>query len=166
MVETALVKRFWPDMCAAYRDADLAKACLGAQERWSADVPLLLVLCIADRAGFSLSKTAVLELTAAAQSWRETTIWPLRRIRQSMKGRFNDPAEVGLRDDIKRLELEAERLHVNRMASWFADLDKGDVPAAQHYLALCGASSVDADAFISIFNHAYNLQVMPAFALD
>lgn len=166
MVEAALLKRLWPDMCAAYRDPDLAKACFGAQEQWQADVPLLLVLSIADRAGLFLSKDALQTLTLASEAWQETTIRPLGKIRQSMKGRFTDPAELGLREDIKRLELEAERLHVHRIAALLPDLEKGSTPSAPLYLALRGAPPSEAATFISIFDQAYEMQVVPAPALD
>lgn len=166
MVEAALLKRLWPDMCAAYRDPDLARACLRAQEQWQADVPLLLVLCIADRAGLFLNKDGLEALTFASEAWQETTIRPLRKIRQSMKGRFTDPAELGLREDIKRLELEAERLHVHRIVALLPDLEKGSMPSAPHYLALRGASPSEAASFIAKFDQAYETQVMPAPALD
>src|SRR5690606_17504008 len=119
MTEVDFPGRAWPDMCAAYRDAALAQACLDLQEGFGADVPLLLVLCLADRAGHGIGRDGLDALVEASADWREAVIRPLRRARQAMKGRFGAPAELALRSDIKRLELEAERLHVQRLTEAF-----------------------------------------------
>ncbi|KRA97583.1 hypothetical protein ASD83_10705 [Devosia sp. Root685] len=166
MINLAFLPRVWPDMCAVYRDPGLATACLEVQERFGADVPLLLVLSLADRAGHGIARYDLEALVVDSQSWRETVIEPLRRARQGMKGRFNAPAETGLHDDIKRLELEAERLHVQRLAEAFPPSAANGESTALLYLAMRGLAAPAATEFLKTFTLAYETQVLPALALD
>lgn len=166
MTELAFPRRVWADMCAAYRDAALGRACLDVQEKYGADVPLLLVLCIADRLGRGIARDNLEALVLESKDWRDIVILPLRRARNDMKGRFTAPAESGLRDDIKRLELEAERLHVQRLAEAFPPSAGNGESAALMYLAMRGLPATAATQFLKTFNLAYDMQVLPVVALD
>ena len=166
MTYAAFLRRVWPAICAAYRDDGLATACIAMQNRFRADIPFLLVLGIVDRVGHGPGKTELAKLVAASRDWQEAAIAPLRHIRKSMKGRFTAPAEMSLRDDIKRLELEAERLHVQRIAALFPDAGESSERSAHDYLTMCGAPAADAAEFIEIFNVAFDAQVVPAVELD
>jgi uncharacterized protein (TIGR02444 family) len=151
--------RAWPDMCAAYRDQDLADACLALQQAFSVDVPLLLVLGLADRAGYGLAADTIATLADHAQGWRETVIVPLRQTRQAMKHRFIAPDEQALREDIKRAELEAEHLHVLRLAEMLP-APLADAPTAtRHYLVACGLTDTAADDFSETFYAACAAQI-------
>lgn len=164
MSETGFLQHLWPDMCAAYRDAALAQACLGAQEKWQADVPLLLVLCLAHHAGHAIGRPELETLIRESAAWRETIVMPLRQARQQMKTRFTAPAETALREQIKRLELEAEHLHVLRLAEAFPQPVSGGGNAPLLYLSLCGAAAPEAEQFLATFNLAHEAQVRPARA--
>lgn len=165
MTDLGFLRRIWPDMCAAYRDIALGQACLDLQEKFGADVPLLLLLCIADRVGSGIGPDQLEALIVDSQDWRETVIQPLRRVRQAMRGGFTAAAEIGLRDDIRRLELEAERLHVRRLAEAFPVPGANAQSAAPLYLAMLGAPAEAASEFLETFNLAYDAQVSPAAAL-
>ena len=158
MANTQFPARVWPDMCAAYRDPALAQACLALQQAFAVDVPLLLVLSLADRAGHGLTPAAVTQLTTSAAVWREAVILPLRQARQAMKLRFTAPAETALRDDIKRAELEAEHLHVLRLTLNLPPAT-GEAQAARHYLKACGLTDDAADEFIETFGAAAKAQL-------
>lgn len=151
--------RAWPDMCLAYRDGELAGACLALQQAFSVDVPLLLVLSLADRAGHGLVTGTVATLENSARDWRETVIVPLRQTRQAMKSRYLAPAEVALRGDIKRAELEAEHLHVLRLAGLMPAAVADRPSAARHYLTACGLTDAAADDFIETFTAACAAQI-------
>ncbi|WP_162243204.1 TIGR02444 family protein [Devosia sp. Leaf420] len=166
MSNPGFLQRVWPDMCAAYRDAALGRACLDLQERYNVDVPLLLVLCIADRVGHGIAAENLDALVIESEDWRAAAIEPLRRARQAMKGRFTAPSEQALRDDIKRLELEAERLHVQRLAEAFPPAGGEGGVAASQYLALRGVPTDIATQFLQTFDIAYDAQVAPVVALD
>ena len=166
MSDRDFLSRAWPEMCAAYRNVELGRACLSLQEAFSVDVPLLLVLCLADQAGHAVSEDGLKALVDGAGTWRETVIAPLRQTRQAMKHRFASPSEVTLRDDIKRLELEAERLHVLRLVGAFpASSASGQVSAAR-YLATCGLTGDAARDFIEIFSTAFDAEVTRTGALN
>ena len=149
MTDMGFPARVWPDMCAVYRDPTLSAACRSLQEAFGVDVPLLLVLSLADRAGYGLSAAAVSELAQGAAAWREAVILPLRQARQAMKLRFTAPAEKVLREDIKRAELEAEHLPPA----------SGTEQAARHYLKASGLTDDAADEFIDTFAAACAAQI-------
>jgi uncharacterized protein (TIGR02444 family) len=154
----------WTDMCAIYRDAPLARACIDVQSSLAADVPLLLLLCLADKAGHAVDPEGVRALEAAGQAWRDAAILPLRQARTAMKGRFGAPAEADLRRRIKGLELEAERLHVLRLAAVLPAAAGGTPQAAFTYLAMRGGTMAAAARFIAIFDRAYDAQDRSAVA--
>jgi uncharacterized protein (TIGR02444 family) len=166
MTSTAFLKRLWQNMCAVYRDGALARACLEMQERYDADVPLLLVLCLADRAGHHIAASELSALVEDCRQWRDATVLPLRFARQEMKRRFTAPAQLGLRDDIKRLELEAERLQVLRLGDILPPASPAAGSAALAYLALRTTEPAAAEQFQTIFNHAYDEQVLCSLAMD
>ena len=159
MSSYSLIERAWPDMCAAYRDAKLGASCLAMQQAFAVDVPLLLVLCLADRAGRTMLPADLKRLVADAGAWRETVVVPLRGVRQAMKHRFDAPDAEALRDNIKRLEFEAERLHVVRLVEAYPEQAADGDPAAPAYLAACGVTAEAAQDFIEIFAAAHAAQV-------
>ena len=158
MSDTQFPARVWPDMCATYRDPALSEVCLALQQAFAVDVPLLLVLGLADRAGHGVSPAAVGELTKGAAEWRETVIVPLRQARQGMKLRFTAPAEIALREDVKSAELEAEHLHVLRLAAALPP-PSGAARGARHYLEASGLTDAAADDFIETFAAACEAQI-------
>ena len=151
--------RAWPDMCAAYRNVELGQACLALQEAFSVDIPLLLVLCLADKSGRMISQDDLTALIDGSSAWRDTVITPLRQARRAMKHSFGSQSEVALRSDIKRLELEAERLHVLRLVETFPAEAVAGQAAAPSYLAKCGLTDIAAQDFIEIFATAFNAEV-------
>lgn len=163
MREAGFPDHVWTDMCVIYRDAPLARACIDVQSSLAADAPLLLLLCLADKAGHAVDPEGVRALEAAGQAWRDAAILPLRQARTAMKGRFGAPAEADLRRRIKGLELEAERLHVLRLAAVLPAAAGGTPQAALAYLAICGGTPAAAAEFIAIFDRAYDAQVRSAF---
>lgn len=159
MISGGNLERVWPHMCAVYRDPALAQVCLAVQDAYNVDVPLLLVLCLADWQGHGLAQADLATLVTSAGDWREAAIRPLRQARQAMKGRFGADAEIELRDAIKRLELEAERLHVARLVDAYPAASRG-VAGAPAYLALCGTPERVAQEFLRTFAAAYSAQVL------
>lgn len=105
---------FWDFSLAAYHKPGVAEACLRLQDGAEADVNLLLYLCwtaaVRDNA---LDRAEIGLAIARTQDWREGVVAPLRAVRRRMKdGVAGLPAESaeGLRAEVKRIELESERL--------------------------------------------------------
>ncbi|MBO9123915.1 MULTISPECIES: TIGR02444 family protein [unclassified Rhizobium] len=119
MQQTGFTTNVWPNIILLYADSRIAQLCLSLQDEFDADVPVLLLLVIADRRGMSCEHEAFDKFLADAASWRELVVRPLRTLRRAMKGHCAAGAETALRGDIKRIELQAERVHVARLAEAF-----------------------------------------------
>lgn len=118
----------WSFMLRFYAVPDVAPACLRLQETFNLDIPLFLALLHAAVSGSVLEKETVAQIDQDCAQWRETVIRPLRQIRTAMKV---DPWMVQhtrvpeLREEIKALELRAERFEIEMLAQWLSTLPRG-----------------------------------------
>ncbi len=109
---------FWRFSLAVYGRPGVPEACLTLQDLRGLDVNLLLFACFAGGRGAVLTPQHLEMLGTAVAAWHEQVVRPLRGARRWMKTRPLDAAQRGLREEIKRLELEAERLE--QEALWAA----------------------------------------------
>lgn len=109
---------FWDFSLAFYGAPGVAEACLALQDRsgmdGGADVNLLLFCCWAGRAGHRLTAAELERLLGASADWQGEVVRPLRAARRWLKAE-GGPAEGALRERIKALELEAERIEQDRL---------------------------------------------------
>jgi uncharacterized protein (TIGR02444 family) len=104
---------FWDFSLAFYARPGVAEECLALQERHDADVNVVLYLLFLARHGRLLEERDVARLQALAEPWRQTVVLPLRALRRALKapvGVFEPQATASLRNEVKRIELAAERL--------------------------------------------------------
>ena len=104
---------FWRFSLNFYRQTGVSDACIALQDGCGIDVNLLLFLFWLASERQVLSPDDVKKLDATIKSWRELTIIPIRDARRKLKGAktFVDPAkQEALRDKVKAVELEAEKL--------------------------------------------------------
>jgi uncharacterized protein (TIGR02444 family) len=104
---------FWRFSLKFYGQAGVSDACIALQDGCGIDVNLLLFLFWLASERQLLSADEVKKLDATIKSWRELTIIPIRDTRRKLKGAktFVDPAkQEALRDKVKAVELEAEKL--------------------------------------------------------
>ena len=104
---------FWRFSLKFYGQTGVSDACIALQDGSGVDVNLLLFLFWLASERQELSADEVKKLDATIKSWRELTIIPIRDTRRKLKGAktFVDPAkQEALRDKIKAVELEAEKL--------------------------------------------------------
>ncbi|HMG81189.1 MAG TPA: TIGR02444 family protein [Xanthobacteraceae bacterium] len=104
---------FWRFSLKFYGQAGVSDACIALQDGSGVDVNLLLFLFWLASERQALSPDEVKKLDATIKSWRELTIIPIRDTRRKLKGAktFVDPAkQETLRDKVKAVELEAEKL--------------------------------------------------------
>lgn len=105
---------FWEFSLRVYRQKGVADACLQLQDRFGADVNLVLYLCwLASRRAGPLDGAEVEAIVGATADWRDGVVRPLRTIRRRMKEAFDAvPLALSetLRSEVKRIELESERL--------------------------------------------------------
>lgn len=103
---------FWRFSLKAYARPGVAPACLALQDRHGLDVNLLLFCAWAGEKGRELTPQELQALGASIGEWNLKVVRPLREVRRWMKVQEAVPRERygDLRDEVKRLELEAERL--------------------------------------------------------
>jgi uncharacterized protein (TIGR02444 family) len=104
---------FWRFSLKYYGQSGVSDACIALQDGCGVDVNLLLFLFWLASERQMLSADEVKKLDATIKSWRELTIIPIRDTRRKLKGAktFVDPAkQEALRDKVKAVELEAEKL--------------------------------------------------------
>lgn len=106
----------WTRICAVYAEPGLANACIELQDAYGVDVPLLLLLDHADRLGFGISAPDFAAFLKASAMWQGDVVAPLRAIRRDMKGRYGSAEDLALREAVKGLELQAERIEVRRLS--------------------------------------------------
>jgi uncharacterized protein (TIGR02444 family) len=158
MQHTEFAERVWPEMLRLYADSRIPPLCLSLQEEFDADIPLLLVLVLADRNHITCTPEAFERFLADAAGWRETVVRPLRAVRQTMKQVCDTAEETALREDIKRVELQAEKLHVARLVASLPAETGGTPALADCYLAECRLPPDRRVASLSLFDDAYARQ--------
>lgn len=112
--------RFWTFSLEVYARPGVAPACLALQDRHGLDVNLLLFCCWAARQGVELDRQAIAAAESAVAGWRNQVVKPLRGLRRRLKREMEGfaAAEVApLREQVKAIELEAERLEQARLES-------------------------------------------------
>ena len=120
----------WDYSLAVYARSGVPAACLALQARHGLDVNVLLFCCWAGQCGRALTPEEIDGLMAAVGPWHERAVKPLRAVRRWLKTRETAPgaAAEALRQEVKALELEAERIEQQILAETLA-LGEG-APAA------------------------------------
>ncbi|SFP38009.1 TIGR02444 family protein [Pseudomonas borbori] len=137
--------RFAEDL---YRRPGVETACLHLQARGN-DICLLLCAAWLGRRGVACSAVRADCLRALAQPWQREVVSPLRHVRQRWRAAaHHDSALAALREQIKQLELQAEREQLQRLASCchaWPDAASEDVHGWLHRLASVNTAA-DRDA--------------------
>jgi uncharacterized protein (TIGR02444 family) len=126
---------FWRFSLKYYGQSGVSDACIALQDGCGVDVNLLLFLFWLASERQELSADEVKKLDATIKSWRELTIIPIRDTRRKLKGAktFVDPAkQEALRDKVKAVELEAEKLQQEALYAFtqIGPLGRPSVPQA------------------------------------
>ncbi|MEK9970884.1 MAG: TIGR02444 family protein, partial [Ferrovibrio sp.] len=101
---------FWAFSLSLYDRAGAAEACLALQDRFGADVNLLLLGFWRARRGYAGWAETELERVEAAVAPVNAVLQPLRAARRALKElREIEPTAGGLYDEIKALELKLEQ---------------------------------------------------------
>jgi uncharacterized protein (TIGR02444 family) len=123
----------WDDAQAIYGAPGFAAAALRLQDEHGADACVLIWLLWRGRQGRGANAAELAPVLDAVAAWRVSVIEPLRAARRAMKP---VAAAAALRARVQGLELEAERLHLERLAGF----DPAGTPAESlgAYAALIG----------------------------
>ncbi len=129
------VPGLWRFALACYARPGVEAACLALQEQ-GADICLLLCGAWLESRATACTPERIEALRAMAAPWQQAVVAPLRQLRRQWKpASTGDPALAALRDRLKQLELDAERLLLARLedvcrawddkqpaADWLAEL--------------------------------------------
>ncbi|NWL79373.1 TIGR02444 family protein [Pseudomonas taiwanensis] len=138
----------WTFALRLYAEPGVEQACLRLQDG-GADVCLLLTACWLGQRGTPCDTTRLDALYDVCDPWQEQVIKPLRSLRQNWRVQAQDDlALAGMREQIKALELEAERKLLARLESTAMDWPTGGMEQIGAWLSGCcpGRESVDRDA--------------------
>jgi uncharacterized protein (TIGR02444 family) len=121
--------RLWDFSLEIYRLPGVAPACLRCQDEAGADVNLILFLLWRAVARYCLAEGEIASLDALVAPWREHIVEPLRAMRRELKSESLD--ETGaFREQIKTVELEAERIEQEALSRAVADAAQSDLKLA------------------------------------
>lgn len=109
---------FWDFCLKLYARPGVAEACLALQERFGANVPLLMCGAWLGLRQAALSEADADTLAATVGDWHREVVEPLRKIRTRLKS-GPPPARSqetdALRDRVKAIELQAERIEIDHL---------------------------------------------------
>jgi uncharacterized protein (TIGR02444 family) len=128
----------WDWAVAAYARPGVEEALLELQDRWGQSVPLLLVAAWAGTAGRPLSSERLEAAVETARAYEATVISPLRAIRRTLKAPvpdLEDAARLGIREQVKALELDAERRLIGALEAIACEADAKAPEPVSHALA-------------------------------
>ncbi|MDH4656054.1 MULTISPECIES: TIGR02444 family protein [unclassified Pseudomonas] len=135
----------WTFALRLYTEPGVEQACLRLQED-GVDVCLLLTACWLGQRGTTFDITRLDALCEVCDPWQEQVIKPLRSLRQNWRAQAqNDQALTGLREQIKSLELEAERELLARLESATAGWAAGEMEQIENWLSGCCPKRKGAD---------------------
>jgi uncharacterized protein (TIGR02444 family) len=135
---------FWRFSLQIY--CSVAETCLALQDRFGVDVNVLLFLLFAAHHGRKVDAAQVHAIVVAVESWSRSAVVPLRSVRRFLR---TPPAVIdaegaaALRERIKQVELEAERLQQEGLYR-FMPLDR--LGTAEHSREAAARANIEAYA--------------------
>ncbi|MEM1156300.1 MAG: TIGR02444 family protein [Pseudomonadota bacterium] len=106
------INPFWEFSTALYEQPGVAETCIEAQDRWGADVNLLLFFAWQSQGGIPMQLDAIASLDAEISAWRRQVVTPIRELRRKLKA---FPGADASRALIQQAELAAERAQQDLM---------------------------------------------------
>ncbi|NNJ18543.1 TIGR02444 family protein [Pseudomonas putida CSV86] len=137
----------WDFAVGLYARPGVETACLELQAL-GADVCLLLCGAWLEQRCVALSDERVEGLRQLARPWQTDVVRPLRALRQQWRAdALKDAQLAALRERLKALELDAERLQLQRLQDMCSGWPNGAEAPSESWLArLAPAASRDRDA--------------------
>jgi len=108
--------QFWTFSLTVYREPAVQQECLMLQDRYGIDVNVLLFCAYVGAVhGAVLSAPELTDVSGAVAEWQDKVVRGLREVRRVLKPITSDATPVAapaaaLRENVKAMELEAERL--------------------------------------------------------
>jgi uncharacterized protein (TIGR02444 family) len=127
-LDKAPASAFWTFSLAVYGRPGVPQACLALQDAHGVDVNLLLLALWLGTRGRHVEEADLRRLDEQIAPWRADVVVPLRQVRRVLKvpTQAMDAALAGrLRDKVKSVELEAERLQQEALFALVAAVPPG-----------------------------------------
>ncbi|NMZ06324.1 TIGR02444 family protein [Pseudomonas proteolytica] len=135
----------WSFALSTYARAGAEDACLRLQEQ-GADVCLLLCGLWLEQRGIALEPGRVQALRTIAEPWQADVVQPLRRVRKQWRCMAQQDVELGaLREQVKALELEAERQLLLRLEALAQRWTAGEHATDQAWLEALATEAANFD---------------------
>ena len=150
---------FWRFSLRFYALPDVAPACLALQDEANVDVNLMLFLLFLAENGRAITRDDVARLDESIAPWRTGVVEPLRAIRRRLKSGIGEMPSEGLRNMVKKIELEAERLEQGRLEKSASTLGK---PAARTDAARANLAAYE--TYLGRLPHAPKALILKAFS--
>lgn len=129
-----------------YQRPGVEAACLQLQAQ-GADVCLLLCATWLEAQKIACNDEHVATLHSLAQPWQLQVVVPLRQLRQSWRELAqSDNALAALREQVKKLELDAEREQLERLAICAQGWPSGEINAPLNWLEILAPQLASRDA--------------------
>ena len=135
---------FWTFSLSLYRKPGVPDACLALQDGAGVDVNLLLFSLYLGRRGRKLAPADVRKIAQVTEPWRAEVVVALRAARRALKeppAPFAHPLSEALRTQVKKCELEAERIQQEML---FVTFPAQSIGVDEHSLSKACAENVDA----------------------
>lgn len=111
----------WDYSLTIYAKRGVESYCLKLQDDFALNVNFLLFCCWLGETGVQLDEDEMAALLANGSAWQRDVVKPLRASRRALKG-YNDVASANLREDLKQVELAAERIELTRLQNATVEL--------------------------------------------
>ena len=154
---------FWRFSLRFYARSTIAAACLKLQDEAGADVNLVLFLLFLADHRRKLSAADLKQLDEAIAAWRSEVVKPLREIRRALKsgvGKIPNAVSETFRAQIKRLELESERIEQHELERMSAT-ELGT--AAESQTAAAEANIAAYEAYLGAFPSEPRTTILAGF---
>lgn len=155
---------FWRFSLSLYGRPGVGPACVALQDAHGLDVNVLLFSLWLASEGRCVGADDVVAADAAVRDWRLQAVVPLRAVRRFLKeppAALDAPAVAALRDKVKAVELESERLQQEALYA-LRPLAGWGVEGARD---ACGPHNMDAcaQAFGAVFAPEPRAAILAAF---
>ena len=148
----------WSFALSTYARPGVEAACLRLQEQ-GADVCLLLCGAWLEQRGVAYKPERVQALQQIAQPWRVQVVEPLRQMRVQWRALAQQDTQLAsLREQVKTLELEAERTLLARLEALAQTWPINEVPGQQEWREglATEVANLDHDALLQLRAMATN----------
>ncbi len=111
---------FWHFSLAFYDDPEVQGAFLNLQDKFDADVNVVLFLLYVARLGQSVSFSSIAAIDRQVSAWRTEIVQPLRAIRRKLKDAalgIDGSTQENFRSKVKKLELHSEKIEQDYLSS-------------------------------------------------